>query len=57
VLVGMKSYQCYGYIFPPLVGVCSSACTLNYMLHDCSRATSLFMDAQPAALHLAPDNQ
>jgi hypothetical protein len=28
-----------------------------HLLHDCSRATSLFLDAQPAALHLTPDNQ
>ena len=27
------------------------------MLRDCSRATSLFLNAQPAALHLTPDNQ
>ena len=27
------------------------------MLHDCSRAASLFLDAHPAALQLTPDNQ
>jgi hypothetical protein len=27
------------------------------MLHDCSRAASLFLDAYPAAQHLTPDNQ
>ena len=26
------------------------------MLHDCSRATSLFLNSQPAALHLTTDN-
>jgi len=27
------------------------------MLHDGSLATSLLLDAQPASLHLTPDNQ
>jgi RNA:NAD 2'-phosphotransferase (TPT1/KptA family) len=27
------------------------------MLYDCSRAASLFLDSQPAALNLTPDNQ
>jgi hypothetical protein len=27
------------------------------MLHGCSCAASLFLDAQPTALHLTPDNQ
>ena len=27
------------------------------MLHDCSRATSPFLDEHPAALHLTTDNQ
>jgi len=27
------------------------------MLHDSSRAASLFLDAYPAALHMNPDNQ
>ena len=32
-------------------------CPGRGMLHDDSRATSLFLDAQPAALHQTPDIQ
>ena len=32
-------------------------CPERRMLHDCSRATSFFLDTLPAALHLTPDNQ
>jgi len=34
-----------------------AVCPGRGMLHDCSRAVSLFLDAQPAALYLTPDNQ